>query len=158
MGPHWKDAGAAINPAWMTIALPLGMAFGALSNGWLSDVLFRSIRWKPIALYMACATAVASILYLHPMTISSTILMLFLCGFFVYGPHSTFWVLVPDLVGHRRAGTATGIMNCYAYILAGLGEPLVGHLLDVYKDTGLIFIVVACACTCSGLRAIFIRR
>jgi len=158
MGPHWKDAGAPINPAWMTIALPLGMAFGALSNGWLSDVLFRSVRWKPIALYMACATGVASVLYLHPMTISWTIVTLFLCGFFVYGPHATFWALVPDLVGHKRAGTATGIMNSYAYIFAGLAEPLVGHLLDVYHDTSLIFVVVAIACTLSGLCATLIRR
>ena len=31
---------------------------------------------------------------------------LFLAGFFVYGPASSFWALCPDLVGARRAGTA----------------------------------------------------
>ncbi|MBB3941524.1 OPA family glycerol-3-phosphate transporter-like MFS transporter [Novosphingobium fluoreni] len=158
MGPHWKDGGGPISPAWMTIALPLGMAFGALSNGWLSDVLFRSVRWKPIALYMACAAGVATTLHLYPMTFSCTIVMLFLCGFFVYGPHSTFWALVPDLVGQHRAGTATGIMNCYAYVFAGLGEPLIGHLLDIYHDTGLIFVIVAVACILSGSCAVLIRR
>jgi OPA family glycerol-3-phosphate transporter-like MFS transporter len=159
MGPHWENVGEApVNPAWITVALPVGMAFGALSNGWLSDRLFNSIRWKPIALYMACAVMAAALLYLVPMTITWTIVALFLCGFFVYGPHSTFWALVPDLVGHRRAGTATGVMNTYSYAFAGLAEPLVGHFLDIYHDTNLIFVVVGVACACSGLCATFIRR
>ncbi len=50
--------------------------------------------------------------------------VLFMCGFFVYGPQSSLWALCPDLVGHKRAGTATGAMNFCAYLFAGLGELL----------------------------------
>lgn len=158
-GAAWK-AGAAggWNPRWITIALPVGMAFGALSNGWISDTLFGAVRWKPISLYMMLALVTACIMYGLPPDSSWAIVALFFCGFFVYGPHSTFWALVPDLVGHRRAGTATGVMNTYAYVFAGLGEPLIGHVLDVTNDTAIIFVVVAIACACSGLCAVLIRR
>lgn len=62
------------------------------------------------------------------------------------------------MVGHRRAGTATGVMNAYAYVFAGLGDPLIGHLLDRFHDTSMIFMVVGVACACSGLCAALIRR
>ncbi|TCP33238.1 MFS transporter [Sphingomonas sp. BK235] len=159
MGANWKTAShAAINPGWITVALPLGMAFGALANGWLSDNVFGSVRWKPIALFMALAVITAAFIYLVPMSLTGDIATLFLCGFFVYGPHSTFWALVPDVVGHQRAGTATGIMNMYAYLFAGIGEPLVGRLVDSYHDTSLIFAVVGVTCALSGLSAALIRR
>jgi hypothetical protein len=46
------------------------------------------------------------------------------CSSAGFSPQSTFWALCPDLVGHRRAGTATGVMNFFAYLFAcspGLG-------------------------------------
>ena len=54
------------------------------------------------------------------------IAVLFLTGFFAYGPQSAFWALCPDLLGRKRAGTGTGIMNTFAYLFAGFGEPLIG--------------------------------
>jgi OPA family glycerol-3-phosphate transporter-like MFS transporter len=84
--------------------------------------------------------------------------VLFLCGFFVYGPQSSFWALCPDLVGHKRAGTATGVMNFCAYLFAGLGEPIIGHFMDAHHDTSLVFLVVACCAAASAAVAIFIRR
>ena len=38
-------------------------------------------------------------------------------------------MVCPDLVGRKRAGTATGVMNFFAYLFAGLGEPLVSSTL-----------------------------
>lgn len=62
LGANWAKApDAAIDPKWITVALPVGMALGAFSNGWISDKLFGSKR------YLA-------------------IFALFLAGFFVYGP------------------------------------------------------------------------
>jgi MFS transporter, OPA family, glycerol-3-phosphate transporter len=159
LGTAWKTASTTgLNPRWITVALPVGMAFGALSNGWISDTLFGSVRWKPIALYMAFAVITAALMYYLPTNSSWGIAALFLCGFFVYGPHSTFWALVPDLVGHRRAGTASGVVNAYSYVFAGLAEPMIGHLLDIYHDTALIFVVVMATCACSGLCATLIRK
>ena len=84
--------------------------------------------------------------------------VLFLCGFFVYGPQSSFWALCPDLAGYKRAGTAIGVMNFFAYLFAGLAEPLIGSIMDKSGDTSVVFMLVAISCAVSATVAAFIRR
>jgi MFS transporter, OPA family, glycerol-3-phosphate transporter len=158
LGKNWdKTANALIDPKWISIALPIGMAFGALSNGWISDHLFKGTRYKPIMLFMALGAVASLSMYSLPAGMNA-VFVLFLAGFFVYGPASSFWALCPDLVGARRAGTATGVLNAFAYVFAGFGEPLIGHLLDRTGDTSLIFPIVAVSCMLSVITAAFIRR
>jgi sugar phosphate permease len=80
------------------------------------------------------------------------------CGFFVYGPASSFWALCPDIVGRKLAGTATGCVNFVSYLFAGLAEPMMGRLMDHTGSTAVIFPVVASLCMASAITAIFIRR
>ena len=94
--------------------------------------------------------------------------VLFLCGFFAYGPQSAFWALCPDLLGNKRAGTGTGVMNFHAYLFAGLGEPLIGKLIEsnqimnatgeLVDNTGLAFVVVMVACLASSVTSLLIGR
>lgn len=158
LGKNWVQQNVGtINPAWVSIALPVGMAFGALTNGWISDRLFGSVRYKAVILYMLLGAFASISMY----TLSTGVLalfVLFLAGFFVYGPASSFWALCPDLVGAKRAGTATGVLNFFSYLLAGLGEPMIGRMLDHSGNTAIIFPIVAAACVISAFIAIFIRR
>lgn len=150
---------SAISPLWISVALPIGMAFGAASNGWVSDRIFGSRRYLAIVLYMVLATVTSLCMYAIPAhAIIAGVATLFLCGFFVYGPQSSFWALCPDLVGHRRAGTAVGVMNFFAYLFAGLGEPLIGKFMDAHNDTSIIFVIVAIASAASAMVSLFIRR
>jgi len=158
LGANWQKGDSFIDPKWITIALPVGMAVGALSNGWVSDKLFGSKRYKAIMLYMVLGALTSLWMWSLPAHSAVGLLALFLCGFFVYGPASSFWALCPDLVGARRAGTATGIMNFASYLFAGLAEPLIGRMLDTTGNTSLIFVVVTTACACSALVALFVRR
>ena len=158
LGKDWaKAADGMINPAWISVALPVGMAFGALTNGWISDKVFGSKRYKAIVLYMLLGAIASMGMYLMPTSMLG-LGLLFLAGFFVYGPASSFWALCPDLVGAKRAGTATGVMNFFSYLLAGLGEPLIGRLLDHSGNTSLVFPIVAASCLISACIAAFIRR
>ena len=84
--------------------------------------------------------------------------LLFSCGFFAYGPQAAFWALCPDLLGRQCAGTGTGVMDFFAYLFAGLGGPMIGHLVDTYDNTGLIFPIVAISCTASAGIGLLIRR
>jgi OPA family glycerol-3-phosphate transporter-like MFS transporter len=92
--------------------------------------------------------------------------MLFLCGFFAYGPQSAFWALAPDLLGRARAGTAVGIINAFAYAMAGLGEPFIGWMIQRNplgfavgtEDVAVVFPVVASFAVCSAVIALLIRR
>ncbi len=156
LGPKWASSPAS---AWISVALPIGMALGALANGWISDRLFHSNRSGPIVLFMGLAALASLAMYLLPAHSLTSIALLFLCGFFAYGPQSSFWALCPDMLGARRAGTGTGVMNTFAYGFAGIGEPLIGWLIESSGNrTELVFAAVASACLASALCALFIRR
>lgn len=158
LGADWKEGSGAINPVWISVALPVGMAVGALANGHISDRLFGSRRDRPIILFMVLGAVCALTMWLAPLGTIGGLVMLFLTGFFVYGPQSSFWALCPDIAGRVMAGTAIGVVNCFAYLFAGTAEPFIGRLMDTTGDTSLIFPVVAVACAASALVAGTIRR
>ena len=154
LGADWKNS----DSKWISMALPIGMALGAITNGWMSDRLFNSNRSRIIVLFMVLAAASSLGMYFLPKDSSLGIGLLFMTGFFAYGPQSAFWALCPDLLGAKRAGTGTGVMNSFAYLFAGLGEPLIGRIIDKTGDTSVVFAIVAIACICSALVALPIRR
>jgi len=156
LGTDWK---ANPSSAWISVALPVGMALGALANGWISDRLFHSNRSRPIVLFMGLAAVSSLAMYRLPPHSLTSVALLFLCGFFAYGPQSAFWALCPDLLGPRRAGTGTGVMNTFAYGFAGVGEPLIGWLIESNGNrTELVFALVAAVSVASAVCALFIRR
>ncbi len=158
MGEGWKQSSNLGGP-WVVVALPVGMALGALVSGWVSDRLLGSKRWPIITVFMALATATCGLMFITPRTdMVIGVALLFLSGFLIYGPSSVFWALCPDLLGRERSATGTGVMNCVAYIFAGLGEPLIGGMIDHYGNTALVFLIVAVACLCSAALGPLIRR
>ena len=134
------------------------MALGAMANGWISDRFLHSNRSRGISIFLALASICSAIMYFLPTSHPLVLPLLFLTGFFVYGPQSGFWALCPDILGQKRAGTGTGVMNSFAYAFAGLGEPLIGWLVDTNGETGMIFATVAIACILGAATALFIRR
>ncbi len=154
LGEDWKNS----DTKWISISLPIGMACGAITSGWMSDRLFGSNRSKVIVLFMILAAASSLGMFFLPKDSSLGIALLFLTGFFAYGPQSAFWALCPDLLGKTRSGTGTGVMNTCAYIFAGFGEPLIGWIIETNHSTSLVFVIVAIACVCSALIALPIRR
>ncbi|WP_174364074.1 MFS transporter [uncultured Caballeronia sp.] len=158
LGMDWKSSAALIDPKWITIALPIGMALGSLSNSWISDVLFQGRRYLAIVWYMVLASTTAIIMMFIPHASMLAIGLLFLCGFFVFGPASSFWALCPDIFGRRVAGTATGVLNTMSYIFAGIGEPVIGHIIDSTGNTAIIFPIVAGLCAASAVLSMSIKR
>jgi len=156
LGKSWKDDQSN---TWLTLALPFGMALGAVFFGQLSDRVFRSNRSRPIALSMTAAGAVAAAMWLFPDPgLAMGLTLMILAGFFVYGPQSSFWPLCPDLLGRRCAGTGVGVMNSFAYLFAGLGEPVIGAAIDATGETGSVFGLTALFCWMGAVIVIFVRR
>ena len=157
LGEDWKNADAT---KWVSIALPVGMALGAMGSGWISDALFKSKRSPVIIICMFMAAAFAFLMYIVPReSWALGIISLFFAGFFVYGAQSSFWALSPDLLGRKRTGTGIGVMNFFAYVLAGLGEPLIGYVIETNDyEYGLVFPLVGTACLIAALLGLFIRR
>jgi sugar phosphate permease len=158
LGMDWKTSSALIDPKWITVALPVGMALGSLSNSWISDVLFQGRRYLAIVAYMVLASTTAIVMMFVPHGSMIAIGLLFLCGFFVFGPASSFWALCPDIFGRRVAGTATGVLNTMSYIFAGIGEPVIGHMIDSTGNTSIIFPIVAGLCAASAVLSMLIKR
>lgn len=158
LGMDWKTSSALIDPKWITVALPVGMALGSLSNSWISDVLFQGRRYVAIVWYMVLASTTAIFMMFVPHASMLAIALLFLCGFFVFGPASSFWALCPDIFGRRVAGTATGVLNTMSYIFAGIGEPVIGHMIDSTGNTSIIFPIVAGLCAASAVMSMLIKR
>lgn len=154
LGEDWKSS----DTKWMSLALPIGMAIGAIASGWLSDSYFHSNRSRVISLFLFLAAACSLVMYWLSRDHWSGVPMLLLTGFFAYGPQSAFWALCPDLLGRDRAGTGTGVMNTFAYIFAGLGEPLIGWAIEANGQTSLVFGIVAVACFVGAMISPLIRR
>lgn len=155
LGENWKES----RSLWIAVALPIGMAFGAVTGGWVSDKVFNSVRWKVITLFMTLAAVASMIMYALPKGHWAGIVMLFTCGFFAYGSQSSFWALAPDLLGNKRAGTGVGILDFFAYLFAGIIGPLIGSIIENFNDnTALVFPVVAAASIASAITGLFIRR
>jgi OPA family glycerol-3-phosphate transporter-like MFS transporter len=155
LGADWKQSGAT---KWLSVILPVGMAFGALANGWISDRFFKGNRSRAIVTFLLLAAVSSLAMWTLPRAHPLVIPALFATGFFVYGPQSGFWALCPDMFGRKRAGTATGIMNFFAYLFAGAGEPLIGWLIESRGSTAIVFFVVACATMLSAVFASLVRR
>lgn len=157
--------GGASGQKWVSVGLPVGMALGALASGWISDRFCGSRRSGVIASFMGLATVAALLMFLLPRGHALGVPLLFLCGFFAYGPQAAFWALAPDLLGRSRTGTAVGVMNTFAYAMAGLGEPLIGWAIQHnpfgaagIENTALVFPLVALFAACSAVLALLIRR
>lgn len=156
LGVDWKSDPTS---GWVSTALPVGMALGALASGWMSDRIFNANRSIPITLFMSLAAICSLGMSFLPLSSAWNIPLLFLCGFFAYGPQSAFWALCPDLLGTKRAGTGTGIMNTFAYGFAGFGEPFIGWMIESNgNQTEQVFYIVAAVCLASAFCAAFIRR
>ena len=157
LGEEWKSADAT---KWISIALPVGMALGAMASGWISDALFKSRRSPVIIICMGMAAVFVFLMYFVPRDFWVVgMICLFFAGFFVYGAQSAFWALSPDLLGSERTGTGIGVMNFFAYALAGLGEPFIGHMIETNDyQYGLVFPFVGTACLVAAFLGLFIRR
>lgn len=156
LGKGWKD-----NPQylWATLLLPIGMAAGAISFGTLSDSIFKGNRIASIRLGMAISAVLVMLVYISP---SSNLLLggllMFLSGFFVYGPQANFWPLSPQMLPAKVTATGIGCMNMIGYLFAALGEPIFGWVIDLTKNTSSVFVLICIMCLLSVVLISTIRK
>lgn len=155
LGPHWRDNTGAL---WITLALPLGMAMGALSAGLIADRWFPEHRARVVMYFLGAAALGGSLLgnlSAHPV---AGMVLLAATGFLVYGPQATYWALCPELVGRERSGTASGLMDACAYGFAALGQVGIGWAIDATHSTAAAFFVIAAACAAGAILIVPVKR
>jgi OPA family glycerol-3-phosphate transporter-like MFS transporter len=137
---------------WGSLLLPVGMAIGAFSFGLISDYVFKGNKYRSIFSGMLAAGIVMiAIFFTPPDNWALGGILMFLAGFFVYGPQANFWPLSPELLGERHVGTGVGLMNACAYLFAALGEPILGRIIDVTNSSNAVFVALAVVCFLSAL-------
>lgn len=136
---------------WGSILLPIGMALGAFSFGIISDYLFKGNKQRSIFTGMLLAAIIMVGIYWTPPEnwMVGSVLM-FLAGFFVYGPQANFWPLSPELLGEKYVGTGVGVMNACAYLFAALGEPILGKIIDITNSSKSVFLALSVICLVSA--------
>lgn len=156
LGADYKES---TNSLWITLLIPIGMAIGAVSFGYISDIIFKSDRIKSIRWGMLCSCGISLLIFFLPQTNQFlAVILMFAAGFFVYGPQANFWTLSPDLLGVKLVGTGIGVMNMFAYVFAAMGEPLFGKIIDHTKNTSNIFLLVAIICALCALIISFVNN
>ena len=124
-----------------SIVCPLGMAAGALVIPWLSDKLWSQNRipWVIIS-SVASVIAVFGFMKAEPGIVAA--ILLFFAGFFIYGINSLVWAFATDIGGRIFGGTASGILDCAAYIGASVQAIFFGGVLTNSGNWNLIFLCI----------------
>lgn len=121
-----------------SVVCPLGMAAGALVIPWISDKVWSQNRlpWVIIS-SVASALAVFGFMNVGPGFAASA--LLFTAGFFIYGINSLVWAFATDIGGRTFGGTATGVLDCAAYVGASLQAIYFGGVLTSSGNWTLVF-------------------
>lgn len=137
-----------------SVVCPLGMAAGALVIPWLSDKVWSQNRlpWVIVS-SVASALAVFGFMNAGPGIMAS--MLLFISGFFIYGINSLVWAFATDIGGRVFGSTATGILDCAAYVGASVQAIYFGSVLTNSGDWTLVFACIVGVLIVMVVAAIF---
>jgi MFS transporter, OPA family, sugar phosphate sensor protein UhpC len=110
----------------------MGGFLGSIAAGWSSDWIFKGKRGPVNALFAFFVIFSLLAMWKSPggMLIIDS-LILFLIGFFIFGPQMLIGVAAAELSHKQATGTATGFAGCFAYVGAAVaGGPLGGITRD----------------------------
>lgn len=141
-GKGYSLVAAGVTVCWFEV----GGFFGSLVAGWSSDYYFSGKR-GPVNVIFAFLTLVTVFaLWKIPggwIVIDSV--LLFLVGFFIFGPQMLIGVAAAELTHKKAAGTSTGFTGIFSYAgAAAAGAPL-GKLMQTWGWEGFFVTMVVCA-------------
>jgi len=143
-----------------TVALPLGMMFGPILAGWISDKFFKSKRYQVLTIYMIAFTLIMVCLAtfgLKRLGLPVAFGLLVLGGFFVLGSVGLLFTTACDFGGRKMAGTCVGTLNFFNYMGAGAQGAIIGGILAATKSWPLVFGLLA-GCTILAMILVNIVR
>lgn len=134
-----------LNPIFTNLMFPLGMAIGTLLITWCAGSRYS----QNLGLVIISASALCgTLIFIFPMlTESKTILVgIFFSGFFLYGINGTLWLYAMEQGGKHFSGTTAGIINCFAYIGAGLEMLIFPLMLKMSGEILSVFLLMELIC------------
>jgi OPA family sugar phosphate sensor protein UhpC-like MFS transporter len=141
-GKKYSLLAAGFTVCWFEV----GGFFGSLVAGWSSDFIFKGRRGPVNTIFAFCIVLCILAFWKMPagMIVLDSVLM-FLIGFFVFGPQMLIGVAAAELSHKKVAGTATGFTGIFSYIgAAAAGGPL-GKLMQVWGWEGFFITMSICS-------------
>lgn len=143
-----------------TVLLPLGMALGTFIVPWATDK-YCSTNRLPAVIICAAVSAITVFIFPSLTSMGSAAALLFLAGFFIYAINGVVWAYATDVGGRVFGGTATGILDCAAYLGASVQAVLFGGVLTRTGNwnfvfaciTGICIFIIVCALVSGGTKA-----
>lgn len=154
----FEAQGAAIDKAAYTaVAMPMAGGLGAFFSGWITDRFFQSRRAPVITINLFLLGLFAWVyrFAVPPGAWALSFVVMALIGFTTYGAHVVMVATVPMDYGTRKAaGSATGFIDGFGYMGAGLVGVGTGWLVDRWGwNAGFYFWIIA-AFIAAGLMAL----
>ncbi len=129
---------------WASLGVPLGMSFGPLVAGYLTDRFFASQRWQTIAIFFLIGASGVLTIALVPITqigLFPMFLIMVVTGFFSWGATGPVFALTSDIGGRKLVGTAHGLVDFFDYTAAGLQGIVIGAVLTLtHENWRLVFL------------------
>lgn len=120
-----------IHCGWITAGFEIFGLVGSFIAGWLTDKFFKCRR-APVCVFFMLASAVLIVIFLklpsHQVFLN--ILVVFLLGFFIYGPQFLVGVMTADIATKHAAASAIGLTGLFGYlsgIISGWGLGVTVH-------------------------------
>lgn len=123
----------------------IGGLFGMLTAGWLSDRVHGGRRGPINVIFSIGMLAMVMMFWVYPeLSGWVTSIVLFMVGFFLFGPQMLIGLAAAELSHKKAAGTASGFAGWFAYFgAAGAGYPL-GKVAQEFGWSGYFMILAIC--------------
>lgn len=143
----------------LTAIFEIAGLFGSLLAGYVSDRWFRGRRSRVCLIYLA-ATALCIFGYAHAPRGGywQEAAMVFLIGFFIYGPQFLVGVMVTDLASKEAAASAIGLTGFFGYVSGVASGWGLGKLVDLYGWNASFNMTLGCTIGAFFFFALCARR
>ena len=132
-----------------------GGFFGALVAGWSSDFLFKGKRGPVNAIYAFFILIMLVIFW--KVTLQFWIIdsvLLFLIGFFVFGPQMLIGIAAAELSHKKAVGTATGFTGIFSYVGAAAAGLPIGNITETWAWSGFFIALIICGIISTALLSV----
>ena len=134
------SAGGAI--FWFEI----GGLFGSLVAGVMSDRVFKSRRGPVNVIYtLMVVSSLAAMWFLPKSNYILSSIVIFLNGFFIFGPQMLIGMAAAELSHKKAAGTATGFAGCFGYAGAAFSAYPFGWIATHWGWSGFFAVLGICS-------------
>lgn len=123
----------------------IGGLFGMLLAGWLSDTVFAGRRGPMNVLFSV--GILVSVLFLWLFSNMGVCFyggVLFVIGFFLFGPQMLIGLAAVELAHKKAAGTASGFAGWFAYFGAAAAGYPIGKTLEEFGWNGFFAVILVC--------------